>query len=51
MGLRIVYGRAGSGKSSFCYNEIREKVSGADSTETGLPKLCSDSFLKQSRSG
>ena len=38
MGLRIVYGRAGSGKSSFCYNEIREKVSGADSTETGLPK-------------
>jgi ATP-dependent helicase/nuclease subunit B len=23
MGLRIVYGRAGSGKTSFCYNEIK----------------------------
>jgi len=26
MSLRIVYGRAGSGKSSFCYNEIRDAV-------------------------
>ena len=26
MSLRYVYGRAGSGKSQFCYNEIREKV-------------------------
>ena len=32
MGLRIVYGRAGSGKSSFCYNEIREKVSSDEKT-------------------
>ena len=26
MSLRIVYGRAGSGKSQFCFNEIREKI-------------------------
>jgi ATP-dependent helicase/nuclease subunit B len=38
MGLRIVYGRAGSGKSSFCYNEIREKISGADKAESGARK-------------
>ena len=38
MGLRIVYGRAGSGKSSFCYNEIREKVSGDEKTGDGILK-------------
>lgn len=26
MSLRIVYGRAGTGKSSFCFNEIREHL-------------------------
>lgn len=26
MSLRIVYGRAGSGKSQFCFNEIKEKI-------------------------
>jgi ATP-dependent helicase/nuclease subunit B len=26
MGLRIVYGRAGSGKTSYCFNEIRNSV-------------------------
>ena len=26
MSLRIVYGRAGTGKSSFCYNEIKNKI-------------------------
>lgn len=39
MGLRIVYGRAGSGKSSFCYNEIRENISGDGITGTGGRKL------------
>ena len=27
MGLRIVYGRAGTGKSEFCFKEISEKIS------------------------
>ena len=26
MGIRIVYGRAGSGKSQFIYNEINNKI-------------------------
>lgn len=26
MSLRIIYGRAGSGKSQFCFNEIKEKI-------------------------
>lgn len=45
MGLRIVYGRAGSGKTSFCYDEIRKRVNdantGADSgaQDGGKPLL------------
>ena len=39
MGLRIVYGRAGSGKSSFCYNEIREKTSTIGNAGKAVPKL------------
>ena len=27
MGIRFIYGRAGSGKSTFCLNEIKEKIS------------------------
>ena len=27
MSLRIVYGRSGSGKSQFCFDEIKEKIS------------------------
>lgn len=26
MGLRLIYGRAGSGKSEFCFREIKEKL-------------------------
>lgn len=26
MSLRIIYGRAGTGKSEYCYNEIKEKI-------------------------
>ena len=26
MGLKIVYGRAGTGKSNFCFQEIKEQV-------------------------
>ena len=26
MGIRFIYGRAGSGKSTFCLNEIKKKV-------------------------
>ena len=26
MPLRIIYGKAGTGKSSFIYNEINEKI-------------------------
>ncbi|HOL91166.1 MAG TPA: exodeoxyribonuclease V subunit gamma [Clostridiales bacterium] len=39
MGLRIVYGRAGSGKSSFCYNEIRERASTDGNAGKAVPKL------------
>lgn len=38
MGLRIVYGRAGSGKSSFCYNEIRDMAGRNDRAENALQK-------------
>lgn len=27
MSLRLIYGRAGTGKSQFCFNEISDKVS------------------------
>lgn len=26
MGLKIVFGRAGTGKSEYCYNEISNKI-------------------------
>lgn len=26
MSLRLIYGKAGSGKSQFCFNEINEKI-------------------------
>ena len=26
MGLRLIYGKAGSGKSEFCFREIKEKM-------------------------
>ena len=26
MSLRIIYGRAGTGKSEYCYREIAEKI-------------------------
>lgn len=28
MGLRLIYGKAGSGKSEFCFREIKEKMDG-----------------------
>lgn len=28
MGLRLIYGRAGSGKSEFCFKEIKDKIRG-----------------------
>lgn len=30
MGLRFIYGKAGSGKSSFCFDEISKKIDGAN---------------------
>lgn len=27
MSLRLIYGRAGTGKSQFCFNEIRDRIS------------------------
>ena len=27
MGLRLVYGKSGTGKSTFLFNEIKEKIS------------------------
>ncbi len=30
MGLRLIYGKAGSGKSEFCFREIKEKLNGPD---------------------
>lgn len=26
MGVRLIYGRVGSGKSTFCFNEIKENI-------------------------
>ena len=26
MGLRFIYGRAGTGKTTYCFNEIKEKM-------------------------
>ncbi len=38
MGLRIVYGRAGSGKSTFCLQEIKNKLaSGTNAAAQGHP--------------
>jgi len=38
MGLRIVYGRAGSGKSTFCLQEIKDNlVSGTNAAARGRP--------------
>ncbi len=27
MSLRLIYGRAGTGKSQFCFNEIKKRIS------------------------
>ena len=26
MGLRFIYGRAGSGKSEYCFNEVKQSI-------------------------
>jgi len=39
MSFRIVYGRAGSGKSSFCYSEIRDAVNRNKAGESQKPLL------------
>ena len=39
MGLRIVYGRAGSGKTSFCYDEIRNSI---NNSNTGVDSSAQD---------
>ncbi len=36
MGLRIVYGRAGSGKTSFCYSEIKNSVNNNHASTDGI---------------
>ena len=33
MGIRFIYGRAGSGKSTFCINEIKEKINSDDNNK------------------
>ena len=33
MGIRFIYGRAGSGKSTFCLNEIKERIKSGDTNK------------------
>ena len=39
MGLRIIYGKAGSGKSQYIYNEINEKISRTKRIDTDVKNL------------
>ena len=36
MGFRVIYGRAGSGKSQYIYNEINEKINSKDNKKIYL---------------
>ncbi|MGE4284560.1 MAG: helicase-exonuclease AddAB subunit AddB [Clostridia bacterium] len=45
MGLRLIYGRAGSGKSYFCLNEIKEKLE--DGRNTPLILLVPEQYTLQ----
>lgn len=38
MGLRIVYGRAGTGKSYFCYHEIKQQIKSKKKTYIITPE-------------
>ena len=33
MGIRFIYGRAGTGKSTFCLNEIKKKIENAENNK------------------
>lgn len=30
MGLRLIYGRAGTGKSTYCFNKIKENINSSN---------------------
>jgi len=45
MSLRLIYGRAGSGKSSFCLNDIKEKLN--DGKNTSLILVVPEQFTLQ----
>lgn len=38
MGLRFIYGRAGSGKSKFCFDEIKQNIEGKSKTYIITPE-------------
>lgn len=47
MSLRLIYGRAGTGKSEFCFNEIRDKINGEEKIYIITPEQFSFTFEKR----
>ncbi len=47
MGLRIIYGRAGSGKTSFIFNEIKKNINLKNKTYIITPEQFSYSAEKE----
>ena len=47
MGLRLIYGRAGTGKSTFCFNEIKKIINCKNKTYIITPEQFSYSAEKK----
>ena len=47
MSLRLIYGRAGTGKSEFCFNEIRDKIDYENKIYIITPEQFSFTFEKR----
>lgn len=47
MSLRLIYGRAGTGKSEFCFNEIRNRINSEEKIYIITPEQFSFTFEKR----
>ena len=47
MGLRLIYGRAGTGKSEKCYKEISEKIKQNKSTNQEEKKSIKNAIIME----
>lgn len=47
MSLRLIYGRTGTGKSEFCFNEIQDRINGEEKIYIITPEQFSFTLEKK----